>query len=69
MEAVRDRVQALSSIRDFKIFKRDYLVKISEVPLTVSVTEKKTADNTYFVQVIYKTFKSVSLNLQIIRIQ
>ena len=49
MKAVRNRAHALSLIRDFKIFKRDYLVKISEVSLTVSVAEKKTADNTCLV--------------------
>ena len=68
MKAVRNRAQALFLIRDFKIFKRDYLVKVLEVSLTVSVAERKTADNTYFVQTICEAFKSVSLNLQIIRI-
>ena len=68
MKAARNRAQALSSIRDFKIFKRDYLVEVSEIPLTVSMTEKKTADNTYLIQAICKTSKSVSLGLQIIRI-
>ena len=69
MEAIRNRAQALFLIRDFKIFKRDYLVEVSEIPLTVSVTERKTADNTCLVQAICKAFKSVSLDLQIIRIQ
>ena len=62
-ETVRNRAQALSSIRDFKIFKRDYLMKVSGVSLTVSVTEKKAADNTYFTQIICEAFKSVSLDL------
>ena len=56
-------------MRDFKIFRRDYLVKISEISLTVSVTEEKTADNTHLAYIIYEASKLVSLNLQIIRIQ
>ena len=68
MKTTRNRAQALSSIRDFKIFKRDYLVKISEVSLIMSVAEKKAADNTHFIQTICKAFKSVSSGLQIIRI-
>ena len=55
-------------MRDFKIFRRDYLMKILEVPLTVSVTEGKAADNTYLVHAICEASKSISLNLQIMRI-
>ena len=69
MKITRNRAQALSLIRDFKIFKRDYLVKISEVSLTVSVAERKAADNTHLAQIICKAFKSVSSGLQITRIQ
>ena len=56
-------------MKDFKIFRRDYLIEISEIFLTVSVAEKKTADNTYLIYIICKTSKLISLSLQIIRIQ
>ena len=50
-------------MRDFKIFRRDYLMKISEILLTVSMTEKNTADNTYLIYIIYEASKLISLDL------
>ena len=55
-------------MRDFKIFRKDYLVKILEILLTVSVTEEKTADNIYLTYIICEASKSVSSDLQITRI-
>ena len=49
MKTARNRAQALFLIKDFKIFKRNYLIEISEVSLTMSVTERKTAENTCFI--------------------
>ena len=68
-ETARNRVQTLFLTREFKIFRRDYSVKVSRVLLTVSVTEEKAADNIHLAHTICKASKSVSLSLQILRIQ
>ena len=44
-ETIRDRAQRFLSIKDFKIFKKDYLVEILEVLLTTQIVDEKNADN------------------------
>ena len=45
------------------IFRKDYLIEILEILLTISVIEEKTADNIYFIYTICKASKLISLNL------
>jgi hypothetical protein len=53
-EATKDRAQGLPLIEGLKIFKRDYLVEISEVLLSVRVVYEKGADNSRLAAGIYK---------------
>ena len=51
-EAARDSAQAIPSTKEFKIFKKDYLVEIPGVPITVPVAEGRAADNSRLTQAI-----------------
>jgi hypothetical protein len=44
-KTVKDRVYRLLFTDELRIFKKDYLVKMLEVLLSVRVIEKKRADN------------------------
>ena len=68
-EAIEDRAQGLPSIEGLKIFKRDYLVEISGVPLSMRVACEKGADNSYLATAICEASRAIALGLQISRIR
>jgi DNA polymerase III sliding clamp (beta) subunit (PCNA family) len=62
-KTVKDRVYRLPSTDELKIFKKNYLVKMSEISLSVRVIEKKRADNSQLAAVIYTVLKTIVLGL------
>ncbi len=68
-EATRDRAQGLPSTKDFKIFKRDYLVEIPGVLLTTQIADGKNADNAQLASAICEASRTISPGLQITRIR
>jgi hypothetical protein len=68
-EAARDRAQGLPSTGELKIFKRDYLVEVPSVPLSVRVACEKGADNSHLAATICEALRMMSPGLQITRIR
>jgi hypothetical protein len=68
-ETAKDRAYRLLSTDELRIFKKDYLVEVLGVPLSVRVAEKKGADNLQLVAVICIVSKTIILGLQIMRIR
>jgi hypothetical protein len=68
-EASKDRAQGLPSTEALKIYKKDYLVEIPGVPLSVRVACEKEANNTPLATAICEASRSVSPGLQITRIR
>ena len=68
-KAVRDRAQGLPSTGELKIFKRDYLVEVLSIPLSVRVVYKKGADNSHLAATICEALRFISPGLQITRIR
>ena len=68
-EAFKDRAQGLPLTKVFKIYKKDYLVKILNIPLSVRVACEKEANNTLLTTTIYEALRLVSSGLQITRIR
>jgi hypothetical protein len=68
-EAARDRAQGLPSTGELKIFKRDYLVEVPSVPLSVRVACEKGADNSHLAAMICEASRMMSPGLQITRIR
>jgi hypothetical protein len=62
-KTVKDRVYRLPLIDKLKIFKKDYLVKMPEIPLSVRVIEKKRTDNSQLTVAIYVVLKIIALGL------
>ena len=62
-EASKDRAQGLSSTEALKIYKKDYLMEILNIPLSVRVVCEKKANNTPLTTAIYETLRSVSPGL------
>ena len=68
-ETAKDRVYRLLLIDELRIFKKDYLVELPEVPLSVRVVEEKRVDNSQLTAAIYVVSKTIILELQITRIR
>jgi hypothetical protein len=68
-EAIKDRAQGLPPTEGLKIFKRDYLVEIPGVPLSVRVACEKGADNSRLTAGICEASRAMALGLQISRIR
>lgn len=68
-ETTKDRAQGLPSTEGLKIFKRDYLIEIPGVPLTVRVACEKGADNSQLADAISAASKNMTPGLQITRIR
>jgi hypothetical protein len=68
-EAAKDRAQGLPSTEELKIFKRDYLVEVPSVPLSVRVACEKGADNSHLAATICEASRTLSPGLQITRIR
>jgi hypothetical protein len=68
-EAFKDRAYGLPSTEALKIYKKDYLVEVPSVPLSVRVACEKGADNTHLATEICEASRTVSPGLQITRIR
>jgi hypothetical protein len=53
-KASKDRTYGLLSTKALKIYKKDYLVEVPSIPLSVRVVCEKRADNMYLATKIYK---------------
>jgi hypothetical protein len=62
-EAFKDKAQRLLLTEIFKIYKKDYLVKILNIPLSVRVVCEKEANNTLLTTAIYEALRLVSSGL------
>jgi hypothetical protein len=62
-EAFKDKAQRLLLTEILKIYKKDYLVKILNIPLSVRVACEKEANNTPLITAIYEALWSVSSGL------
>jgi hypothetical protein len=62
-EAFKNKAHGLLLTEKFKIYKKDYLIKIPGILLSVYVVYEKRADNTYLVTTIYEVLRIVSFNL------
>jgi hypothetical protein len=62
-EAFKDKAQRLLLTEIFKIYKKDYLVKILNIPLSVRVVYEKKANNTPLTTTIYEALRLVSFSL------
>jgi hypothetical protein len=68
-EASKDRAQELLLTEALKIYKKDYFVKILNIPFSVRVACEKEANNTLLTTAIYEALRLVSPGLQITRIR
>jgi hypothetical protein len=62
-EAFKDRAYGLSLTEELKIYKKDYLIEVPDVPLSVRVVCEKRADNTHLVTAICEASRTVSSSL------
>jgi hypothetical protein len=62
-KAFKDKAHGLLLIKELKIYKKDYLIKVPSILLSVYVVYKKEADNTYLIIVIYEVSRIVSPSL------
>jgi hypothetical protein len=62
-EASKDRTHGLLLIEELKIYKKDYLIEVPSVPLSVHVACEKGADNTHLVTAICEASRTVSPGL------
>ena len=68
-KATKDKAQGLSLKESRKIYKKDYLVEVPGVPLTVRIAGEKGGDNTSLAIAICESSRSVTPGLQISRIR
>jgi hypothetical protein len=59
----KNRAHGLSLIKELKIYKKDYLIEVPSVLLSVHVVYEKGADNTYLVTAICEASRIVSSGL------
>jgi hypothetical protein len=62
-KAFKDRAHGLLLTEKLKIYKKDYLIKIPGVSLSVRVVCEKKADNTHLVTAIYEASRTVFFSL------
>jgi hypothetical protein len=62
-KAFKDRTYGLLLTEALKIYKKDYLVEVPSIPLSVRVVCEKEANNMYLVIEIYKVSRIVFSNL------
>jgi hypothetical protein len=53
-EAFKDKAHELSLTKTFKIFKKNYFIKILNIPFNLRVVYEKSANNTHLIIIIYK---------------
>ena len=68
-DAIKDRAQGLPPTEGLKIFKKNYLVKILGVPLSVRVACEKGADNSHLATATCEASRAIASGLQISRIR
>ena len=68
-ETAKDRAYGLPSTDELRIFKKDYLVEVPGVPLSVRVAGEKGADNSQLAAAICAVSKTMTPGLQITRIR
>jgi hypothetical protein len=68
-KASKDRAHGLPLTEKLKIYKKNYLIKIPGISLSVRVVCEKKADNTYLITAICEASRIVFSGLQIIRIR
>jgi hypothetical protein len=62
-EASKDKAHGLLLTEELKIYKKDYLIKVPSVLLSVYVACEKGADNTHLITAICEASRIVSPNL------
>jgi hypothetical protein len=62
-KASKDKAYGLPLTKEFKIYKKDYLIKIPDISLSVRVVCEKKADNTYLATAICEASRTVSFSL------
>jgi hypothetical protein len=62
-EASKDKAYGLPLTKKLKIYKKDYLIKIPDVPLSVRVACEKKADNIHLTTAICEASRTVSSGL------
>jgi hypothetical protein len=62
-KTVKDRVYRLLLIDELKIFKKNYLIEMLEISLSVRVIKKKRADNSQLITVICVALKTIASGL------
>jgi hypothetical protein len=62
-KTVKNRAYGLLLTDELRIFKKDYLVEVPGVLLSVRVIEKKRADNLQLTAAIYTASKTIILGL------
>jgi hypothetical protein len=62
-EASKDKAQGLPLTKTLKIYKKDYLIKILNIPLSVRVACEKEANNTLLTTAIYEVLRLISPDL------
>jgi hypothetical protein len=62
-KASKDRAHGLPLTEKLKIYKKNYLIKIPDVPLSVRVACEKGADNTHLITAICEASRTVSSGL------
>jgi hypothetical protein len=62
-KASKNKAHGLSSTEELKIYKKDYLIEVPSIPLSVYIACEKGADNTHLVTAIYEVSRTVSSGL------
>jgi hypothetical protein len=62
-KASKDKAHGLLLTEELKIYKKDYLIKVPDIPLSMRVVCEKKADNTHLVTAICEASRIVFLGL------
>jgi hypothetical protein len=62
-KAFKDRAYGLPLTEKLKIYKKDYFIKVSNIPLSVHVVCEKKADNIYLITAICEASRTVFFSL------
>jgi hypothetical protein len=62
-KAFKDRAHRLPLTEKLKIYKKNYLIKVSDISLSVRVVYEKRADNIYLTTAICEALRTVSSGL------
>jgi hypothetical protein len=62
-KAFKDKAHGLPLTEELKIYKKDYLIEVPDIPLSVRVVCEKRADNTHLITAICEASRIVSFSL------